>query len=1033
VTRAVRKLTPRRDAHLPDSVCKPRRDVPSSELIYRPLTATIRESAMKRACLLVVAVALVLGVSALAFQENRSFPLLDWAAKATAEPRRVALLLEFGLKDNDARDWSGEATVTGAKVAHREGYRFRADDKLVGTDSWEASSHRGLRVPPKNPQVSKMERIATVGVVMHLEDVQPAAKLRLKTKKGETAEVAIRDALSGKPVELWNGLAAVRRISVATPVVTAKTEDDYPAAAYGPDGTLWLAYVSYTLRDPSRRIEAPSLKEQPKDFAAFCKAGFADQVWLRSYRDGKWSGPIAITDDKQDIARCALAVGGNCDVWVAYSLHATAGFMIFARKRDAASLSKEIRLGALNPGGSDVAPVLSTSASGEVVVAYQSWDAKGRAGIAWESCTSTDKMTIELEQAHGNSWHPALAASPHGHLTLAADNYATGSYDIDVVPLDKRTLAAGKEVRVAASEKLEARPSIVYDRDGRLWIAYEEGPEKWGKDYGSLDPDRGNPLYSARSVRVVCIDTDGKLKRPVAELPTSTVEPPRSAGDALVTHKFESGSRYAYPKIGLDGKGRVWVTYRRNFGSRYSSHPGAYWLTFARRLDGDHWSEEIELHHSDGLLDSRPAVLPNPGGGLTVIHNTDGRYTTPNDIDNQIYMSVVDLPGEPVPAKLVEHKVEPVKEPPAEVIAERKAVERMHKHRIDAAGKSYRLLRGDFHRHTEMSWDGSPDGSLEDMFRYAIDAAAFDWIANGDHDNGAGREYSWWLTQKYNDAYHVPGAFTPMFSYERSVSYPHGHRNVMFAQRGVLTLPRLAAGTEKAVAGIHPDDTKMLYRYLHEYDGICASHTSATGMGTDWRDNDPVVEPVVEIYQGDRNSYEHEGAPRAGHDPKSGKEPANIAGWYPKGYVNLALGKGYKLGFQASSDHWSTHISFFVVLAEKNDRKAILDAIKARHCYAATDNIVVDFRSGDKIMGDSLTTEKQPSFSLYVHGTADLAKVEILRDSEAWSKLTTTGAEYKGGVSDPKPLPGMHYYYARIVQSDGEIAWSSPIWVEMKQ
>ena len=40
-------------------------------------------------------------------------------------------------------------------------------------------------------------------------------------------------------------------------------------------------------------------------------------------------------------------------------------------------------------------------------------------------------------------------------------------------------------------------------------------------------------------------------------------------------------------------------------------------------------------------------------------------------------------------------------------------------------------------------------------------------------------------------------------------------------------------------------------------------------MGTDWRDNDPAVEPIVEIYQGDRMSYEHEGAPRAGYDPKS--------------------------------------------------------------------------------------------------------------------------------------------------------------------
>jgi hypothetical protein len=319
------------------------------------------------------------------------------------------------------------------------------------------------------------------------------------------------------------------------------------------------------------------------------------------------------------------------------------------------------------------------------------------------------------------------------------------------------------------------------------------------------------------------------------------------------------------------------------------------------------------------------------------------------------------------------------------------------------------------------------------MFRYAIDAVAFDWIGNGDHDNGAGREYPWWLTQKFSDAYNVPGAFTPMFTYERSVAYPHGHRNVMFAKRGVLTLPRLAAGEEKAVGGVHPDDTKMLYRYLHEFDGICAMHTSATSMGTDWRDNDPVVEPIVEIYQGDRMSYEHEGAPRAGFEPKTGKEPVNIAGWYPKGFINHALaGKGYKLGFQASSDHWSTHISFFVILAEKFDRQGMLDAVKKRHCYGATDNIVLDFRSGDRIMGDELTTDKAPTFSLEVVGTADLAKVEILRDSEVIAQLPAKGTKFKGDWTDPQPQGGTHYYYARITQTDGELAWGSPIWVTRK-
>ena len=87
--------------------------------------------------------------------------------------------------------------------------------------------------------------------------------------------------------------------------------------------------------------------------------------------------------------------------------------------------------------------------------------------------------------------------------------------------------------------------------------------------------------------------------------------------------------------------------------------------------------------------------------------------------------------------------------------------------------------------------DGGNDGTLFDQWRYILDAAGLDWVGCCDHDNGDGREYSWWITQKLTDVFYAPGKFAPMFSYERSVGYPDGHRNVIFAQRGIHTLPRL--------------------------------------------------------------------------------------------------------------------------------------------------------------------------------------------------------------------------------------------------
>jgi hypothetical protein len=967
---------------------------------------------MKRRILLAIsAVAIMAGVAALAEPKPGKLLVLEWAAKAGGETPPTAILIELGLTDTDPKSWSGSVGVKGAKVVHREGYRFRKTNKLIGTDGWEASSHRGIKVPPKSPQISKAEKIATVGVVLHLADVKPDAVLTLNPgdKALQTAEVPLKDVLAGSAKKVWEGAGVVRLVTTATPVVTTKAENDFPAACYGPDGTLWLAYISYTLKDETRRAEQQALKEQPKDFKQYNQPEFGDQLFVKHFREGKWSEPVAVTGAKEDLMGCAIAAGhpqGKDD----YSVHVTfcanrnGRFRLYMRHSDLTKRGDGIQF-AMGPkeeelerGGSQLWPALCTGQTGNGGGVSQSWDGFG--------------------QLH--EWAPAMSASPNGGTAVAQDGHVPDDFDVKVLLLGK--FGEMKSIDIATSSKFEARPSITYDPAGRLWIAYEEGPEQWGKDYGALDEERGNPLYNTRSVRVVCLQ-DGKLFRPAAELPTSTST--RKAPD-------EKTVRYAYPKIGIDGKGRVWLTYRQKFGTRYSSIPGSYWLTMARRLDGDHWTEPVEVHHSDGLLDSRPVLLPHGSGGITIVHNTDGRYTTPETIHNQIYMSYLNLPGDPAEPKLVPH--DPGKKDPKLVKLaeeEREAVARIRKYRMKADGKELRLLRGEFHRHCELSWDGGPDGSLEDMFRYAIDAADLDWIGPTDHDNGAGREYSWWLTQKYCDAYHVKDRFTPMFAYERSVAYPHGHRNCIFAKRGIMTLPRLAeADPEKRVAGIHADDTKMFYRYLRELDGICASHTSATGMGTDWRDIDRQVEPIVEIYQGDRNSYEFEEAPRAGHDPKSNKKPVAIGGWKPDGFIDHAFQKGARLGFQSSSDHWSTHISFCVVLAERHDREAILAALKQRRCYAATDNIIADVQSGRHLMGEEFKTDAPPKLTMHFVGTQAIARIDVLRDSKVVHTIKPGKKEYDGDWTDPQPEAGVHYYYVRLEQENGELAWTSPMWID---
>jgi hypothetical protein len=205
-------------------------------------------------------------------------------------------------------------------------------------------------------------------------------------------------------------------------------------------------------------------------------------------------------------------------------------------------------------------------------------------------------------------------------------------------------------------------------------------------------------------------------------------------------------------------------------------------------------------------------------------------------------------------------------------------------------------------------------------------------------------------------------------------------------------------------------------------------------MGTDWRDNDPAVEPVVEIYQGHRQNYEHKDS------PQSAKNAADsIGGYQEAGYVWNALQKGYRLGTQISSDHVSTHLSYGVVLAEKPTREGIVDAFRRRHSYGAQDNIILIVKCGEHLMGDEFATRERPTLEISAIGTAPIARVSIIRGVGRELPTYVYNAEpNEANLSlrwtDTMAVPGeTSYYYVRIEQSDKKLAWASPMWIKYEK
>jgi hypothetical protein len=109
--------------------------------------------------------------------------------------------------------------------------------------------------------------------------------------------------------------------------------------------------------------------------------------------------------------------------------------------------------------------------------------------------------------------------------------------------------------------------------------------------------------------------------------------------------------------------------------------------------------------------------------------------------------------------------------------------------------------------------------------------------------------------------------------------------------------------------------------------------------------------------------------------------------------------------------------------------------MRKRHTYAATDNIVLDVRIGSLgIMGDEVRTS-QPRLEVIALGTGPIDRVEVIRNGEVshTERPSQDAAESRYHWEDPAPRKGEtpSYYYVRVIQKDGQMAWASPIWVRV--
>jgi hypothetical protein len=135
------------------------------------------------------------------------------------------------------------------------------------------------------------------------------------------------------------------------------------------------------------------------------------------------------------------------------------------------------------------------------------------------------------------------------------------------------------------------------------------------------------------------------------------------------------------------------------------------------------------------------------------------------------------------------------------------------------------------------------------------------------------------------------------------------------------------------------------------------------------------------------------------------------------------------LGVIASSDHFSTHLSYACVYTDDLTRQGILDAIRKRHTYGATDNIILDVRMGDHFMGDEFSLQRAEPMRVMARGTRPIRLVEVVKGSKVVYATEPKQRDVSFQFYDTGDVSQRHYYYVRLQQDDGMTAWSSPFFV----
>ncbi len=597
------------------------------------------------------------------------------------------------------------------------------------------------------------------------------------------------------------------------------------------------------------------------------------------------------------------------------------------------------------------------------------------------------------------------------------DSYVDGTYDIYGCAVDP----AGPQeaVKISRDAGWENRSTLCRDAGGELWAVWVHGVDVM---YHSSTLQQ---KYSLRGARL-----DGRSWAPLSGADGGADIAPLHYGlltDFPKPPNLGHMGRRLFPILkGAEGGG-VWLFYEVKADSEQGT------LTSRGRLFGHTcadgaWSEPCNV--ADGNIFYELPHNSTVGTGVYLLSQdmiTDERYLEKVDLSTDLPV----VPPENRRIDLTEWK---------EVRLPFENLRKTDRPRNDLPGGEsgkYHLFWVDLHCHSAASieMEGEPD----ELGHYARHKAQIDGLTVSDNDCFWNlhtrqnvrhlKDYEWDYVKGNAMVLNEPGQFAMFPGYEMTVTdrvdSGRDHRSVM------------------------SDDDEMEMDLLHfKYKEAHSKGERHTHKDTReciaWFKEKGYL-PLPHPHHGKWNLYDT--------DVEWGIDLC--AAWM----INIDLydiyfkylNAGHKFAFTGSGDshHRNPGLSGALtgIWAERLDRTAFLNAIKARRCYAtAGQKILIEFTINDQMMGSSLVVEDDPVLKWRVVGEAGQEYIlRVHRDGRLMHDDRFIG-QTRGERKEfrlRQYRPGKHYYYLEVMAPDpipqypanvahamGAKGWSTPIWVE---